>query len=181
MTGAATDLFDAAAQVLNFCAVVLDELPVGAPERQFIPIGYPAIDCPTLAVFLLPLGPGPFAPSTSPGDPLRQGHPYPVLDLVVFQVQVWRCWPSTPDGKQIAKAPKPEQYTNAAEILYRDTWQLWNAFREGFNLGLLDGPCKMLQATQAQAIQPDGGYAGVSLLVTAQIDGFVPEIPVSEP
>lgn len=181
MSGAATDLYDAASALLDFCTVALEQLPAGAPERRFVSVGYPAIDCPTLGVWILPVSPGPFAPSTSPGDPFRQGHPGPVLDLVTYQIQVWRCWPSTADGKAAPKAPKPADYDTATEILYTDAWQLWNSIREGVNLGLLGGPCKMARVDQIQPLQPDGGLAGVALIATVQLDGFLPVLPDPEP
>lgn len=176
MSGAATDLYDAASGLLDFCTVVLDELPAKAPARRLVTIGYPAIDCETLAVWIFPVIPGPFAPQTAPGDPFRQGHPYPVLDLVTFQIQVWRCWPTT-DGKAIPKPPPALAVDAASAVLYADAWQIWNAFRAGLNLGLLGGPCKLARVDQIQAIQPDGGFAGMAILATVQLDGFTPELP----
>lgn len=181
MSGAATDLYDTASALLDFCTVALDELAVGAPDRRFVSIGYPAIDCPTLGVYVFPVTPGPFAPTSSPGDAFRQGHPAPVLDMVTYQVQIWRCWPSTADGKAIAKAPNPADYDAASRILMTDGWQLWNSLREGFNLGLLGGPCKLIRVDQMQPIQPDGGMAGMSVIVTAQLDGYIPVLPDPEP
>jgi hypothetical protein len=175
--GAATDLWDSASHLLDFCAAALNELPVGAPDRQFVSVGYPAIDCPTLAVHVFPVTPGPFEPSTSPGDVFRQGHPYVVLDLVTFTVSIFRCWPSTPDGKQTPKAPTAADYDTASAIMYQDAWQLYNALRAGFNLGLLGGPCKLLRVDQAQPVQPDGGFGGWTILITAQLDGFTPTLP----
>jgi hypothetical protein len=177
VSGAYSDLYDTASNLLDFATVALDELPWGAPERRFVSIGYPAVDCATLAVFVAQTSPLPFQPNQSPGDVFRQDHPYPVLDGVSYQIQVWRCWPSTPGGKQVPKAPKPADYDSATRILSGDAWQLWNALRAGVNLGLFGGPCKLVQVQQAQPIQPDGGYAGVALLVTAQLDGFVPALP----
>lgn len=181
MSGAATDLYDAASHLLDFCTVALDELPAGAPERRFVSVGYPPVDCPMLGVWILPIAPGPFDPTQSPGDPFRQGHPYVTLELVTFQIQVWRCWPSTADGKAIPKAPKPADFDMASAILYSDAWQIYNALREGFRQGLLGGPCKFLRVDQAQPIQPDGGFAGMSIITTAQLDGFVPSLPDPEP
>lgn len=181
MSGAATDLYDAAKGLLDFCTVALDELPIGAPDRRFVSVGYPPVDCPLLGVWILPIAPGPFAPATSPGDTLRQGHPYVVLDFVTYQIQVWRCWPSTADGKAIPKAPKPADYNAASEILYTDAWQIYNALRAGFQLGLEGGPCKLQRVDQAQPIQPDGAFAGMSISVTMQLDGFTPTLPDPEP
>lgn len=181
MSGAATDLYDAASHLLDFSAAVLEQTPAGAPERRFVSVGFPAIDCATLAVFVMQEAPGPFAPSVSPGDPFRQGHPNVVLDMVTFQLQVHRCWPSTPDGKPIPKAPKPENYDAATEILYTDAWLLWNAFRQGVRAGLLGGPCKLVRADALQPIQPDGAFAGMGFILTAQLDGFDPVLPDPEP
>lgn len=177
MSGAYSDLYDTASNLLDFATVALDELPWGAPERRFVSIGYPAVDCATLAVFVAPIGPLPVGPSSSPGDPFREGHPYPVLDGVTFQIQVHRCWPSTPGGKAIPKAPKPADYDAATLILSGDAWQLWNALREGTNLGLFGGPCKLIRVQAAQPVQPQGGLAGFAIIVTAQLDGFVPTLP----
>lgn len=175
MSGA-DDLYGAAHYLLDFCAAVLDELPAKAPARQLVTIGYPAIDCETLAVFIFPVLPGPFAPQTSPGDPFFQGHPYPVLDLVTFQIQVWRCWPST-DGKAVPKPPQPAAIDAASATLYADAWQIWNAFRSALNVGLFAGPCVLARVDQIQPIQPDGGFAGMNILATVQLDGFQPELP----
>lgn len=177
MSGAATDLWETASQLLDFCTVALDEgTDAGAPERRFVSVGFPPVDCPTLAVFVFPVAPGPFAPTTSPGDVFRQAHPYPVLDMVTMQVQVWRCWPSTP-GYATPKAPKPADYDFASRTLYTDAWQLYNAIREGFKQGLLGGPCKLERVDQAQPLQPNGGLGGFGVLVTVQLDGHDPLLP----
>lgn len=180
MSGAYTDLYDTASNLLDFCVVALDELPWDAPERRFVSVGYPPVDCTTLAVWILPVAPAPLAPSSSPGDSFRQGHPYPVLDFVSYQIQIFRCWPSTPNGLALPKAPKPADYDTATRILYGDAWQLWNAIREALNLGLFGGPCKLIRVEQIQPIQPDGGFAGINLIVTAQLDGFIPVLPAPD-
>lgn len=181
MSGAYSDLYDTASVLLDFCTVALDELPWGAPDRRFVSVGYPAVDCAMLGVWILPIAPGAFDPSQAPGDPFRQGHPYVVLDFVTYQIQVWRCWPSTPGGKMIPKAPKPADYDAATAILYGDAWQLYNAIRAGTNQGLFGGPCKLIRVDQGTPIQPDGGFAGWNLTVTAQLDGYVPDLPDPEP
>ena len=177
MTGVgAGDLYGAAKVLLDFCVVALDELPAGAPARRYVGVGYPAIDCETISCFVFPVLPGPFAPQTEPGDPFKQAHPYPVIDLVTYQVQVWRCWPTT-DGKAVPKPPSADAINAATELIYSDAWQLWNAFREGLNQGLFGGPCTLARVDQIQPIQPDGGFAGIAVLITAQLDGFTPTLP----
>lgn len=179
MSGAATDLYDTASALLDFCTVALDELPWKAPDRRFVSIGYPPVDCTLLSTFFFPAAPGPFAPSDAPGDFLRQGHPYVTLEMITLHVQVHRCWPSTPEG-QSPKAPKPVDYDYASSVLMTDGWQLYNAIREGIRQGLFGGPCKLARVDSLTPIQPQGGYAGIELLCTAQLDGYDPELPEPE-
>lgn len=177
--GAATDLWDSASSLLDFCSVALDQTPALAPARQFVSVGYPAIDCASLTVHAFPVTPGPFAPQTNPGDTFRQGHPYVTLDMVTFTISIFRCWPSTAAGAPVQN-PTPADYDAASEIMYSDAWQLYNALREGMQKGLLGGPCKYQRVDQAQPVEPDGGFAGWTIIVTAQLDGFIPDLPPPE-
>jgi hypothetical protein len=180
--GAATDLYDHAKDLLDFCVVALDELPAGAPERAYVAVGLPAIDCEQLTVNVFQVGEELSASGQfpTPMDRFRNVNPYPRVVTSVMVVTIVRdCYPVTLGQQQVPEPPSVAQLVEAAETIYADAWQLWNAVKVGLQDGAIFQPgCKFVGWQPMQPLGPAGETAGWTLPLQVQIDGFDPPPPV---
>lgn len=178
MSGA-TDLYGLAKELLDFCVVALDELPAGAPERAYVAFGLPAFDCEQLTVHAFQVGEADTVPRETTMDLMRRGHPYPRIDLAYLVITIARdCYPGPTAGTATIEPPEVADLVAASEKIYADGWQLWNAVPAGLRDGGLYEACKLVGWQPMQPVGPEGGFAGWTMPVLVQIDGFVPPPPV---
>lgn len=134
-----------------------DQAHVDLPERRYIAWGGVAVDCEQLTVSLIQAYPG--VPGGSPDQPVRCEGPR----TAVIAVQLMRCAPQ-PAGPRATK-PAVESENSTTTQLARDAWLLLNA------AGVFDvaGSWGSGIIAEVTAAQPQGGFVGSVLTLTAQI------------
>jgi hypothetical protein len=175
--GAATDYYDLAAAILGVAHDALAQLPAGAPDRSYVGHGLPAIDCEQLVVSSYVQTQADTSPRALPMD--RQFRPkYGSVNIPVFVVSIVRCYPEiTMDNRQEPIFPSVAALTAASELLYADAWQVWNALMTAKREGDFGGLCREMSLDPMTPINPSGGYAGWTLPIEAQLDGFAVSVP----
>lgn len=173
----ADTLQDLQLELLAYCAASLDQLPAGAPARQYVAVGPPALDCEQLTVHCLQVGEGTTSPSTTPLDRFRRGVTVPRIDLAFLVVTVVRdCYPG-PTGRELSKPPEVADLLAAAAVINADGWQLWNSVPAALAAGELWGACHFTGWEPLQPIPPSGAIAGWTFPMQVQLDGFSPALP----
>lgn len=177
MTGSASDYYAVADQLLNVCEQALALLPAGTPERAYVAHGLPAIDCEQLCVSSYVIAQMDTAPRQLPGDAMFKPK-YGSVNVPVFVISIVRCYPVvTLDQRQEPIFPSVAELTAASQLLYADAWQLWNAVQTAKREGAFDGLCSELRMDPVNPIQPNGGFAGWTLPVEIELDGFTVPFP----
>lgn len=179
MSGA-TDLYDLAKELLDFCVVALDELPAGAPDRRYVAFGLPAIDCEQLTVHTFQMGEASTVPQESVMDTFRRANPYPRLNIDYLVVTIVRdCYPGPTLGST-PTTPDVDDLVAASQVLYADGWQIWNAVKAGIEDGELftRAGCRFIGWQPMQPLGPEGNTAGWTFPLLVQLDGFTPPPPV---
>lgn len=177
---AATDLYDLAEELLDFCVVALDELPALAPERRYVCSGLPAIDCEQLTVNVFQVGEASTVPQETVMDTFRRANPYPRLNIVFLVITIQReCYPGPTLGAS-PTTPEVADLAAASRLLYADAWQLWNAVKAGLEDGELftRAGCRFVGWQPLQPLGPEGNMAGWTFPLQVQLDGFTPPPPV---
>ena len=166
----ASGLYDAAKELLDYCVVVLDELPAGAPERRYVAFGLPAFDCEQLTVHAFQVGEADVGPNETSMDRFKRGHPYPRVNMAFLVVTIARdCYPG-PTGT--TEAPAVADLVAASEVLYADGWALWNRLSSALRDGELFEACSLVGWEPLQPTNPDGGIAAWTMGVQVSLDGF---------
>lgn len=170
----ASDLYATAEALLEFCVAALDELPLKAPERQYVSFGLPALDCEQITVHVFQVGEFDGAYQTlSPADQMRRGHPVPIVNVAALVVTVVRdCYPGPVGHMGGASVPEAEDLALASQGLHADGWQLWNAIRQGVKDGHVFGACRLVDRNPMQPLGPEGNFAGWTVPVLVSIPGF---------
>lgn len=165
----ATTLYDMAAELLAAAAAALATTASGAPGRQYVSISSPAYDCEQLTVHYAIADKAPFNPAAGAGHHRLAGGS---VNLVGFDVTVLRCVPVL-DGS--TNPPSPAELEAAALVHGVDGWTLWNYLQSRLRDDSLWGlwPCGELQMSPMLPINPQGGFAGTVLRLSARVDGFV--------
>jgi len=175
--GAATDLFDLADALLGVCADSLALLPAGTPSRLYVGHGLPAIDCEQLVVSTYQVPEADTSPRALPLDRMFK-EKYSSLILPMLVVSVARCYPCvTLDKRQEAIFPSVAELSAASNMIYADGWQLWNGIKSAKRAGAFGGLCRELVMDPMLPLQPSGGYAGWTLPIEIQLDGFTVAFP----
>lgn len=173
----ADTLYDLQVELLGFCAASLAELPAGAPARQYVSIGPPALDCEQLTVHAYQVGEGGTSPANAPLDRFRRGVTVPRIVLAFLVVTVVRdCYPG-PTGRELSKPPEVALLDAAAKTITADGWQLWNAVPAALAAGELWGACHFTGWEPLLPIPASGNVAGWTFPMQVQIDGFSPDLP----
>lgn len=169
--------YEIAAELLGYCAAALEGGPDGAPARQYVSIGPPALDCEQLTVHVLQLGEAATSPGPLPLDRGRRGVRAPRIDLTFMVVTVVRdCYPGPTSGNK-PRPPDPAALDVAAQIIMRDGWLLWNSIPAALRAGELWGACHFTLWEPLQPVPAQGGVAGWTLPMQVQIPGYSPAIP----
>jgi hypothetical protein len=181
VTGAATDLYDLADEVLSVCEAALALLPAGVPARSYVAHGLPAIDCEQLTVSVFTVPQADTSPRSLPLDRQFKVSKFGSLNLIFLTVQLVRCYPPvTASGRQQNLAPRVEDLTAFSQLIYADGWQLWNGLQTAKRLGAFAGTCREFSLDPLLPIQPQGGFAGWAVPIEVQLDGFnvaFPSVP----
>lgn len=171
------DLHSLASQLLAACATSLDTIPLtssleGAPERRFVSLGLPVLDCcDQLAVHIPFVNHG----ETSPGG-LASGKRFltGALNHTSFIITLTRCYPSPFDDLGNYMAPAPAVLEATAEQGNADAWALWNGLYMLQSSDQLLSLCDEVFFDGISAMTPSGGCAGWTGQVRASLDGYNP-------
>ena len=166
------DLFSLATEVLDVAVAALDQLPALAPTRRYVGHGLPALDCEQLVVSTYAVPEMNTAPQAAALDRQFRSR-FGSLTAPLLVISVVRCYPVvTLNSKQVAIFPAPAAIEAASALIYDDGWQLWNGVMSAKRDGAFDGLCSGLARQPMMPIQPSGGYAGWTLPLEIQLDGF---------
>ena len=137
----------------------------GAPERAFVVMGQPALDCcDQLTVQALPI-------TEAPTEPLNMGagtrHQQQFRkNYVGWRVTVTRC-------AEITEIPMPVSAQQAiAEQCYADAWALWNYLWNMARAGEIFSICGGVYFDSLNPLTPSGGCYGSVLTIRAELEGF---------
>jgi len=166
------DLQIACEELLTASAEALDTIPdyeptlLGAPERQMIAFGGPALDCcDQLAVNVAQV----LAAPTAPGG-LSVGRRIAAQIWHVFlSVTISRCYPS---GDDRGNPPSAAEQTAASAQLDADGWALWNHLYNLWTSEQLFTVCDEVFWDSLRPIGPSGGCAGWVLGLHISLDGY---------
>ena len=164
-----TDLHDLATELLVAAVEALDTVPTyapalgGAPERNFVAPGPPALDCcDQLTVHVGPISEG----ATAPG---QQKASYSWINRVALVLTFTRCVP-VQDAN--GNPPSASLQEDAAEQINADKWAMWNHLHNLIVQGeLFDRCCDVVWGNLLPLI-PSGGCGGSTLTITVCFDGY---------
>lgn len=176
----ATDLQAFAIALLDAAAEALDTLPGfdttldGAPDRQFVSPGRPALEgCDQLTVHVESAQPADTFPGgLAAGKRVKTGQ----INHVVFIITAVRCVvDSRPKNKTgVLLNPYPAaDLTATAQQTNADAWALWNHL---FNMAMASlspfSLCKEVFFDAMRALPEEGARAGWILVLRVQLDGY---------
>jgi hypothetical protein len=159
------DIHSLAEEYLTACVDALDTIPtydptlVGAPERSFVTMALPALDCcPQLTVHIGPVSEGASEPAVPSASSFR-------INRVAFVATAVRCVP-------IGPTPLPEEQEEAARQINADKWALWNHIWNLVRSDQLFTRCSDVLWPDMAPLNAQGGCAGTVLTVVAAVDGY---------
>lgn len=163
---AASDLFDAADEILTLCNVLLADTVGGAPDRSYVSQGDPVDEgCSELTV-RTQLGEG---VQGTPGLRHLSGR----RNEVTFTIRIVRCLPNRQDD---LTAATETQLTTYAQTTYQDAWALWNGIMAAQRAGsFLEGFCKEFEMDGAQPI-PNLLVGGWEITIRAVLYAYTPDL-----
>lgn len=145
----ASRAFDLMSAVMTELVGAYEELQVDPPDRRYVWIGTPAVDCEQLVISYNRIYTG--IPAQEANEPLY----LPVAQRVVeMRIEVHRCVPVLDEQ---ATPPDPVVMQAAAQTIIEDAWVVRRA--------LENYPTDLLKAVgQEEQIEAQGGFAGFSIL-----------------
>lgn len=176
----AASLYDLQAELLQTAADLLDQLPAGAPERQYVAVGLPALDCEQLTVHALQVGEASTDPSGTPLDRFARDVRAPRQTLVFCVITVVRCFPgATLDDGANPEPPSVADLAAAAATVSADGWTLWNGIPAAIRADELTlwRAASFTGWESLQPVGPMGGMAGWTMGMQTRLDGFDPPLP----
>lgn len=165
--GAASDLHDLAADVLEAAVEILNSENAGAPDRAYVSHGPPALDCEQITVHVTNVGEA----VTQTVDPLTPGVRKNRVNLTGLMVTVVRCYPTVDER---GRPPKVDALNQAAALLNADAWALWNGLWR--MRGDLFADCDLVFFDGVAPIVPQGGFAGWILQTRFELGGYQPAL-----
>lgn len=168
------DLWSEYESLLQASVEALDMIPSfspalgGAPERSFVVIGTPVLDCcDQLTVSPLPVREAPTAPLEMGAGTRHQQNFW--KNYVGFQVTITRCgnWGAN-------ELPSTEDIQAVSEQCAADGWALWNYLhnRAADRSDPLFTICGGVYIDQMSALTPSGGCYGWVLNIRGEMEGF---------
>ncbi len=157
MIGAA--LYNASVDLLNAAVAALDaHSSLGAPERRYVSVGDPALDCDQVTVAAAARVAA--APVTGRGTDTYTQQSRPRVIAADFRVLVVRCgYPSVAaDGS----APPDTEIEAASAALYEDGWALFIGLSDGARSGTitLSGAAAGWEVASLEPVGAEGAVAG---------------------
>lgn len=166
----ATDLHSLAEEFLSACEESLNTIPTfdasldGAPARSFVSHGIPAYDCCNdgqLTVHVAAINEGPLA---FDGQSQITGR----KNMVTFVATIVRCVPVESGNF----APSPAELGAVGEQGNADAWAIWNHIFNLIQAEQLFALCSSIIWEGLRTINPQGGCAGHTLTIRAEVDGY---------
>lgn len=173
---AALDAHNAAEAFLDVAVATLNTLPdedatlLGAPARQYIAAGAPAIDCEQVVVWMPRIDETDTAPD---GNQLAVGLRGQMgrVNFPAYILMVVRCVPALPkQGKGFA--PDVATLSAAAAQTNADAWACWCGINTARKEGRFNDLCSAVAVGGATAMQTSGGFGGWQLPIFVQLDGY---------
>lgn len=157
------DLFAIAQELLDASVDALDTLApglAGAPERNFVSPGQPALDCcDQLTVHVASVVESPAGQTDTHKEGARK-------NIVTFVVTATRCHDIT------VIPPAVETLSAVAEQMDADGWALWNHLWNLMRSGELFTLCGPVSWNGLRALIPSGGCGGWTLTISAEVEGY---------
>lgn len=175
MAGAGSgDLHDLCLELLDCCALALEDTPAGPPGRQIVSTGPPPWDCEQLTVFTGGPAVGdtyPLQPALSPGHrAANQG----MVNLIVLVVTVIRCVPVI---DEYGGLPSADEITAAAAQTNADLWAIWNHVARRKRDATLFAPKEReMFMDPAVTLTTNGGFGGWNIQLRVELDGYRPTV-----
>jgi hypothetical protein len=173
--GTPCDLYSAADEMLQAAIQSLDDLLTwvgpfkGAPERSFVSLGAPAIDCcDQLTVHAAQITDVNFGGGLAEGRKLAGGKTH-----VYLTVTIQRCVSMPADD---GTPPPIEEMVADARQGDADAWALWNGIWALWRSGDLFSLCGELFMDRLRPLGPAGGCGGWTLDTHITLDGYEPAV-----
>lgn len=150
----------------------------GAPGRQYVATGTPAIDCEQVSVWLATTSELPLFP-TSDGDLIAgQRGIAGRVNWVNATVIVARCVPTVQQQAKSGRTiwPTPDEMTAAAYQTNADMWAMWCGLNVARTSGLIAHACESVMFGVATALLTAGGFGGWQLPLMFQLGGYRPDV-----
>jgi hypothetical protein len=169
------DLYTETEALLAAAIEALDEIPTfspglgGAPERSFVVMGTPALDCcDQLTVQSMPL-------TEAPTEPLNLGagtrHKQDFRkNYVGWRITTTRCADMSSMNNNQPLSVEAQQAV--AEQCYADAWALWNYLWNMARAGEIFSICNGVYFDSLNPLTPSGGCYGSVLTIRAELAGF---------
>lgn len=168
---AADDLVNHALAYLDAVVQALNATPAGAPSKQFISPGVPALDCDQVVVY----SPGPIvAPTGVYSGALGADHRFAVAQVtyVRFTAMIVRCAPTQSNR---GTPPSAAAQIEAAKVTMTDVWAVWNHINTLVRSSIIfsaDQHCREFAFEPAVSLSIEGGLCGWLIPLHVQVDGY---------
>jgi hypothetical protein len=169
---AVTHLYDFAADLLAVCEEALATTPGGVPDRSFITVAQPALDCPeqlTVHVVSLEIDQQ-ITPNQGATGGLRFQEGW--RNLATFMATIVRCTPQP--NNFAAQPPSTTDLDLLAQKTSADLWAIWNSVAQRLSEGTLFEGCSVTSFRIAVPQVESGTSAGWQFIVTTAINGYSP-------
>jgi hypothetical protein len=159
-------LYNAAVDVLNTAVAVLDaNSALGAPDRRYVSVGDPALDCDQITVAAT-ARPALVASSGAGLDAARHHRRARIL-IAEFRIAVVRCGYPTLD--EHANPPSDVDLEAAAASLYAEGWALFVGLNDAARGGSLGEWCGEWSVDSLDPIGQEGAVAGWVVSASASV------------
>lgn len=168
----ASDLYDAANQLLTAAATAIEAGGGMAPAVRYVSAGPPAIDCcDQMTVHVL------LQSQVSMREAGNQSLPQmrPAVPMATFVVTTTRCYPIVEGGVTL-RVPDAAKLDAASRTIYLDGWAMWNGLRTLLRTDRVFAGrwCRSVETGPMTPVPIQGGCAGWSLPVLCEVDGYSP-------
>lgn len=159
-------LYNAAVDVLNAAVAVLDaNSALRAPDRRYVSVGDPALDCDQITV-AASARPALVASSGAGLDAARHHRRARVL-VAEFRIHVVRCGYPTLD--QHGNPPRDADLEAAAAAIYAEGWALFVGLNDAARAGTIGEWCGEWSVDALDPIGAEGAVAGWVVSASASV------------
>jgi hypothetical protein len=170
----ASTLHEVAQELLDTSETAVAATVGGPVALAYLSPGLPSLDymCDQVAVWCAAITEeqtSPLSPVPQVGQRRRLGW----TNLIVLSVLVARCVHVGGTTSKGYTPPKSSQLSSDADKVMEDGWALWNAISTAIiDAGLFGGTCQDIRFTSMIPLTPQGGLAGWTLTLTAELAGY---------